>query len=143
MIQYKKILKENRLKITPKRKGIINYFLKNNKYATPFEVWQYMKNNFKKIGLPTIYRNLANFERIGILTKIEGTGNRFYYGLCKLKNKKHHHHVVCILCHKVIDFDICIFDKIKEDIENKTNFTITEHQFFLKGMCKNCKGGKV
>lgn len=139
MIQYKKILRENKLKITPKRKGIIDYFLKNNKYSTPFDVWKYMKNNFKKIGLPTIYRNLADFERIGILTKVEGEENRFYYGLCKLKKTKHHHHIVCNKCHKVIDFDICIFDEIKNDVEKKTNFLITEHHFFLKGLCKDCR----
>ncbi|MGB9678142.1 MAG: Fur family transcriptional regulator [Candidatus Ratteibacteria bacterium] len=139
MVKYKKILKENRLKITPKRMKIIDYFLKNDKYSTPFDVWQYMKKCFKKIGLPTVYRNLADFERIGILTKIEGKENRFYYGICGKGKEIHHHHIVCVSCHKVDDFDICEFNRIKEEIERKTGFLIKEHKFFLKGLCKNCK----
>ncbi|HOK56329.1 MAG TPA: transcriptional repressor [bacterium] len=139
MEKYKKSLKKNKLKITPKRVAIINYFLKNDKYFTPFDIWKYMKNNFKKIGLPTVYRNLAYFEKIGILTKIEGEENRFYYGICKEEKNIHHHHIVCISCHKVDDFGICNFEEIKNDIEKKTGFIITEHQFFLKGLCKNCK----
>ncbi len=136
-MEYRKILKENNLKITPKRVAIINYFLKNERYATPFEVWMNLKKIFKKVGLPTIYRNLEEFEKIGILTKVEGEENRFYYGICK--KKRHHHHIVCISCHKVDDFDICGFEELKNMIEEKTGFLITEHQFFLKGICKNCK----
>lgn len=138
MKKYKNLLKKNKLKVTPKRLTIINYFLKNRKYFTPIDVWKYMRNKFKKIGLPTVYRNLAEFEKIGILTKIEGEENRFYYGICKKKKDTHHHHIICISCHKIDDIDICNFEKIKNKIEGKTGFIITEHQFFLKGLCKNC-----
>lgn len=140
MRKYKEILKENKLKITPKRTAIIKYFLENDKYSTPYDVWLYMKRKFKKIGLPTVYRNLSDFEKIGILTKIEGEENRFYYGLCKYEKKKHHHHIVCTLCHKVTDFDICNFEILKNQIEVKTGYEIKEHQFFLKGICESCKG---
>ncbi|MCM8817882.1 MAG: transcriptional repressor [Candidatus Omnitrophica bacterium] len=142
-MEYKKILKRKKLKITPKRIAIINYFLKKDKYATPFDVWIYLKKNFKKIGLPTIYRNLEEFEKIGILTKIKGEENRFYYGICKMLNKKHHHHIICTSCHKISDFELCNFEQIKGEIEEMTNFEIKEHQFFLKGICKDCKEGGV
>lgn len=140
-MEYEKILKGNKLKNTPKRIAILNYFLKTGKYATPFEVWVYLKKKFKRIGLPTIYRNLEEFEKIGILTKVEGEENRFYYGICKIKNEIHHHHIVCIFCHKVSDFDICNFKELKKQIEEKTKFTVKEHQFFLKGICEDCKKG--
>ncbi|MFN4227290.1 MAG: Fur family transcriptional regulator [Candidatus Ratteibacteria bacterium] len=143
MKKYKKILKKNKLKITPKRIAIIRYFLKNNKYFTPYEIWDYMKKKFKKIGLPSIYRNLEQFEKIGILTKVEGEENRFYYGICKAINKKHHHHIVCTTCHRISDFEICNFEKLKEQIEKITDFEIKEHQFFLKGICGNCKKGGI
>ncbi|MCX7917462.1 MAG: transcriptional repressor [bacterium] len=142
-MEYKELLKKNKLKITPKRMAIINYFLQNNKYFTPYDVWTHLKKKFIKLGLPTIYRNLEEFERIGILTKVEGKENRYYYGICKMKKGKHHHHIICTLCHEIKDFDICDFDKLKEQIEAKTGFEITEHRFFLKGVCKNCKKMEV
>ncbi len=139
MTRYKKILKERGLKITPKRVAIINYFLKKGKYLTPFDVWVHLKKNFKKLGLPTIYRNLEEFEKIGILTKIEGGTDRVYYGICKMKDRVHHHHIVCTSCHKVVDFDICNFENLRDKIEKQTGFEIKEHHFFLKGKCKKCK----
>ena len=138
MEKYKKLLKKNSLKVTPKRMAIIEYFLKYDKYFTPFDVWKYMKTKFKKIGIPTVYRNLAYFEKIGILTKVEGEENRFYYGICKKNENVHHHHIICISCHKIADFDICNFNEVKNEIEKKTGFIVKEHQFFLKGICKNC-----
>ncbi|MCM8767878.1 MAG: transcriptional repressor [Candidatus Omnitrophica bacterium] len=139
MEKYKKILRKNKLKITPKRVSIINYFLQNNKYFTPYQIWEFMKKKFKKIGLSTIYRNLEKFEKIGILTKVEGEENRFYYGICKKTNKKHHHHIICISCHKISDFDLCNFEQLKKQIEKITEFNIKEHHIFLKGICRNCK----
>lgn len=141
-MDYKEILRKNKLKITPKRLEIIDFFLKNEKYVTPVEVWEYLKKRFKKIGLPTTYRNLEQFEKIGILAKIIGEENRFYFGLCKKTPKIHHHHIVCTLCHKISDFNTCNFYKIKTEIEKETKFKIKEHYFFIKGICQNCQKGR-
>ena len=137
--RYIEILRENGLKITPKREAILDFFLKNKIYATPEEVWKSLKNNFKKLGLPTIYRNLEEFNQIGILTKIEGDENRFYYALCEAENPfSHHHHIVCIKCHKVGLVEICNFDEITKKIEKMSGFKVIEHSLQIKGICKNC-----
>ena len=147
MKKYRKLLKENNLKITPKRKGIIEFFLKNNVYSTPEDIWKYMKKNFNKMGLPTIYRNLAELEKIGVLTKIAGEGERMYYGLCKAEKPfSHHHHIVCIYCHKVDIVESCNFDTIKKTIEKKTNFKVIDHKLQLTGVCGSClkkRKGKI
>lgn len=140
MKKYIKMMKENNLKITPKRMSIIKFFLDNNVYSTPESVWKYLKKNFKKIGLPTVYRNLAEFEKIGILTKIEGEEKRMYYGLCEAENpSSHHHHIVCTICHRVSVVEGCNFNKIKKSIEENTGFKVIDHKLLLKGICKICQ----
>jgi len=139
MEKYIKMMKENNLKITPKRKSIIKFFLDNNVYSSPESVWNHLKKNFKKIGLPTVYRNLAEFEKIGILTKIEGEEERMYYGLCEAENpSSHHHHIVCIFCHKIDVVEECNFNQLKENIEKSTGFKVIDHKLLLKGVCKIC-----
>ncbi len=139
MEKYIKMMKENNLKITPKRMSIIKFFLDNNVYSTPESVWKYLKKNFKKIGLPTVYRNLAEFEKIGILTKIEGEEKRMYYGLCEAKNPfSPHHHIVCIFCRKIGVVEECNFNQLKEDVEKNTGFKVLSHKLLLKGICKTC-----
>jgi len=139
MEKYIKMMKDNNLKITPRRKSIIKFFLKRKVYATPENVWNHLKKNFKKIGLPTVYRNLAEFEKIGILTKIEGEEERMYYGLCEAKNPfSHHHHIVCVKCHKVGLVESCFFDEIVEKIEKLSGFKVLSHYLQIKGICKSC-----
>jgi Fe2+ or Zn2+ uptake regulation protein len=136
--KYKKILKENKLKITPKRMEMIKFFDENEKYFSAYDVFKYLKGSFKKIGFPTVYRNLEYLSNIGILTKLKGK-DMTYYGICK-SQKTHHHHIRCIYCNKVSDFYICDFDNLKQKIEEKTGFDVKEHEFFLTGICKDCKG---
>jgi len=139
MNKYIKLLKKNNLKITPKRKEIIRFFLKKNIYSTPEDVWKYLKKNFVKVGFPTIYRNLAELEKIGVLTKLIGEGGRMYYGLCEATNPfSHHHHIICIYCHKVDIVENCNFDIIKKTMEEKTDFQIIDHKLQLTGICSNC-----
>lgn len=139
-----KILKENKLKITPKRKTIIRYLQKNPFYFTPEQIWKEMKKRYKKIGLPTVYRNLEKFNEIGILTKTKGE-NRYYYGMCGIgENKIHHHHIMCKKCKRIKPFKECNFNEIFQEIEKQTGFKISEHEFFLKGICEECrKGGET
>ncbi len=138
--RYISRIKKNGWKVTPKRKAIVQIFLESGKYATPEEVWQKLKMEFRKIGLPTVYRNLEYFNRIGILVRVEGAENRFYYGLCQAKSsKEHHHHIVCTKCHRVEEVDTCEFQGLISYIEANTGFKVSEHSLQLKGLCRQCQ----
>jgi len=140
MEKYRKALKENKLKATPKRIAIIKFFLKNKKYASAFDVYCHLRNNFEKIGFPTVYRNLDCLTKIGILTKFElDEKNLFYYGICAADKGVHHHHIICERCHKISDFELCNFESLKGEIEKETGFLINHHNLFLKGICKLCQ----
>ena len=127
-------LQENGLKVTPKRKAIIDVFLTKNRYLTPEEIWRGLKKEFKHLGLPGIYRNLELFSKYGILAKIQRPDRRLYYGLCKSK-KKHHHHIICIKCGKVGEFSDCDLVNIK--IIN--GFKILSHSLQFEGICPVCR----
>lgn len=138
--KYLKILKKNGLKVTPKREMIIDFFLKKSIYATPEQIWEKLKHNFKKLGLPTIYRNLEQFNEMGILTRIEGEENRFYYALCEAKNPhSHHHHIVCMDCHKTGVIESCNFNQSIAKIEKKSGFRVMTHTLQIKGICEKCQ----
>lgn len=140
MKKYRIKLKKNGFKITPKREAIIAFFLKNNRYATPETVWKEAKKSLSHLGLPTVYRNLEQMRKIGILTQVDGTENRFYFGLCRAKNpEEHHHHIVCTKCHKMSEVKTCEFENLTASIEKITGFKIFEHSLQLKGLCRQCR----
>ena len=77
MEEYRKKLKKNGFKITPGREAIIAFFSRKNRYVTPETVWKEVKKSLPRLGLPTVYRNLEQMHKIGILTQVDGAENRF------------------------------------------------------------------
>jgi len=137
---YRQKLKKNGFKITPGREAIIAFFLNNNRYATPETVWKKVNKSLPRLGLPTVYRNLEQMHKIGILTQVEGAENRFYFGLCRAKNpEEHHHHIVCTKCHKIDEVKVCELENLTASIETITGFKIFEHSLQFKGLCRQCR----
>ena len=130
-------LRSKDLKLTPKRGAILDYFIKEGRCMTPEHVWKMLKVRFKQLGLPSIYRNLEQFESCGILTKIQKEDRKLYYALCpsadeSLSNHEHYH-ILCIECGKVDDVDHCSLPEIKTD-----GFKVLSHFLQFEGLCAQC-----
>ena len=128
-------LKDQKLKLTPKRQAILDYFIKEGRHLTPEQVWHKLQKNFKKLGFPSIYRNLEAFCDCGILVKIQREDRRLYYALCQSHaHNHHHHHIVCIKCGKVDDVEGCALAGIK----NTNGYKVLKHIVQLEGLCPRC-----
>ena len=133
--QYIQKLRAESFKITPRRKAILGYFIKEGRFLTPEQVWDKLKKNFKRVGFPSVYRNLEAFNDCGILTKIQREDRRLYYALCNIhEGRHHHHHIVCIKCGKVDDVDGCTLRVIK----NTNGYKVLKHFVQLEGLCPRC-----
>ena len=131
-------LKSQKLKLTPKRKAILDCFVKAGKHLTPEDVWKSLKSTFKRLGLPSIYRNLESFVKCEILVKIYREDRRLYYALCQSHAHSdyhhHHHHIVCVKCGKVDDVEGCMF----ADIKTVNGYKVLKHTLQLDGLCPKC-----
>lgn len=131
-------LKENLLKITPKRKAVIKLFLKEGRYLGPYEIRDMLKKKSLKAGLPSVYRILEELEQVGILIKIEHENRQLYYSLCK-KPHEDHHHFICRACNKVQEVEFCNFREVSQYIEKKLKGKVQRHSLHIEGLCSECK----
>lgn len=138
MESYIQILKDNRLKITPRRKAVIDTFMKCGSYMSPYDVHTKLKKKLSTVGLPTVYRILAEFKNAGILVQSLSEDRRLRYALCTLP-KEHHHHFTCRKCRKVEEVGFCNFKGVSRFIENKLNAKVETHQLQIEGLCSKCK----
>ncbi|MDE0518911.1 MAG: transcriptional repressor, partial [Bdellovibrionales bacterium] len=53
----------------------------------------------------------------------------------ELKIREHHHHIVCIKCGKIIEFQNEIIEKQIHKISKDHNFSMEHHIFELYGRC--------
>ena len=123
-------------KVTPRRKAIIDLFLKKGGALSPQEVHGFLKETIGQCGLPGVYRNLETMTGCGILFRIAAFGGEKRYALCMADEdaEGHHHHIVCVSCGKVGNIVDCQY---REGM-NIDGFRIVSHLVQLNGLCKSC-----
>ncbi len=129
-------LKKLNLKITPKRLAILEILMKESVYLSPEEVWKKLKKRFKRIGLPTVYRNLEELSEGNIISKVTHPNRQLYYYLCQ--NRSHHHHFICLSCRKVEDMNFCGLIELEKEVTKKIKGKLLSHIMQVNGLCRYC-----
>lgn len=130
------LLKRLHLKVTQRRLAILDILIKETVFLSPEEIWKKMRSRFKKIGLPTVYRNLKELAEGNIISKINHPNRQLYYYLCP--NPSHHHHFICLSCHSVEDINFCMLKELEIQIKKITKGKVLSHILQVNGLCKKC-----
>lgn len=134
----KEILKEKGYKATPARLAILDIFDKSKSPLTAEGVYKELKRNKnnKDINETTVYRTLSLLEKGKVLNKVDFRKDSAFFEL----NKEHHHHITCLKCDAVEDFESQTIEKaLDKVIQSSSNFiNIREHSLELFGLCKSC-----
>lgn len=127
------LLKDKGYKYTGKRKDIIDYFSKEDRYRTAKDLLGHMEPNYDGISFDTIYRNLHLFSEVGILEATELNGEKHFRMKC---DHHHHHHFICKECGVTKEIHRCPMDDIIGELKN---FAIDDHKFEIYGRCPACQ----
>ena len=131
-------LRSCNLKATPKRIALLDILSAASVYMGPQEIWFKLRKQFKKMGLPTVYRNLEELVDAGIASRIIHPNRQLYYFLCDKHH--HHHHFICISCGKVQDLDFCAAKALDKEVKKKYGGKILSHLLQVNGLCGGCSG---
>ena len=86
------------------------------------------------IHLSTIYRNLEELERLGVVVHSHfGHGPATYHLATSV-----HGHFVCEECGKLVEVPDSIFDGLAQEASTRFGFTIDPHHFAMLGRCADC-----
>ncbi|MBT1071773.1 Fur family transcriptional regulator [Pelotalea chapellei] len=135
-LQAHQILKDLKLKITPKRVEVIGCLADEPSFLSADQVWHRLKPRLSQIGLPTVYRILDELSEAGVVSRIFMADRKQYYFLCP--NPEHHHHFVCEACRQVEDVELCGFDAVARDLSARSGARVTSHILQINGICAAC-----
>jgi len=139
--KFKILLKDNALKFTKQRELILKFLYENSGHYTPEEIYILLKKAYPDInvGIATVYRTLALLEESGIVSSISFgvQGKKYEIGL-----KKHHDHLICTSCGKIIEFYDETIESQQEKIAKIFNFKMTGHTMKIIGICEACQKNK-
>lgn len=133
-------LRDKEYKLTPQRRIILKVIMeKNKRHLSAEEIYSIVKESFPDIGLATIYRTLDLLAELGILQKMDFGDGKARFELND-EDVHHHHHLICLSCGKVEEFDLDLLESLEESISEKTGFDIVDHRLKFYGYCSECKG---
>ncbi len=132
-------LQKRAYKITPQRQIILKALLENESlHLSAEEVHAIVKEQHPEIGLATVYRTLEICANLGILHQIEFGDGCTRYEFAKQETHRHHH-LICIDCGKVTEFNDDLLETLETWVSKKTGFRIADHQLKFYGYCEECQ----
>ncbi len=91
----------------------------------------------------TTYKNLALLEQVGIVHRVMGSDEYARFELAEELTGHHHHHLVCVSCGSVEDFEVP--QRVEKgladamgDLTTGTGFRAQSHRLDLLGTCGRC-----
>lgn len=131
-------LKRRGYKLTPQRRATLEVLINNqSKHLSTEDVYDLAKGKTPNVGLATIYRTLQLFNDFNIIKKLNFNDGCYRYELNK-DQRHQHHHLICVKCGKVYEFDDNLLEGLQEKINKDNNFTVKDHMIKFYGYCKKC-----
>lgn len=129
-------LKESGYKYTKKREEMMQFLIRQDRYLSAKEVYEFMNRKYPGISYDTIYRNLNDFSEIDLLEETELNGEKkFRFHCCHTSGMGHHHHFICLECGATREISMCPMDFFTDQL---TGCEIEGHRFEIYGKCEKC-----
>ena len=135
-------LSERGYKMTPQREEILKIFVEHSDshHMSAEDVYGILRENDSEIGIATVYRALDLLSELGILVQVDFGDGCARYELNTADPKvHHHHHLICLKCRKVIEFEEDLLEDLEETIADESGFQILNHEVKFFGYCKDCR----
>ena len=123
------------LRQSKQRTRILEILRSTEIHPTADWLYEKLKNEFPRLSLGTVYRNLSILIEQGLAKKIHfgSTFDRFE------ANIKPHYHFICESCGKILDFEMPIYNDLNLQAKKLINFTIHHHKLEFFGICETCE----
>ena len=145
MESYLKTLREHGLKITPLRMAMLEVFRKKQEMLSVNAMCRAVRRRIPNAGLQSVYRNLADFAKVGIAEELFLERRKNAYALCS-DATHHHHHVVCRRCRRSTEVKACEMKSVaramkqsSKHLKESSGFLVERHFLQLEGLCRECQ----
>ena len=138
LVEFKTILKQNKLKFTNQREIILYTLYNNEQHFTSEELYMLIKQEYPdlSVGIATVYRTLTVLEENSLVSSISlGTQGKKY----EIANKPHHDHIICEKCNTIVEFENEEIEALQHTIAIENGFKLTNHLMQLYGVCTECQ----
>lgn len=121
-------------RLTHQRLEIIGELARSTDHPSAETLFQRLRKRIPTLSLDTVYRTLATFNHCGLVQKVETAESQARFEAIH----DHHHHLICRICHSIVDFSWSSIDKVILPEEARDWGRIECRNVVVSGICRNC-----
>ncbi len=137
--------KECGYRMTVPRKAIMDVLGDSDKHLSAEDIYLTVHRSYPNVGLTTVYRTLELLTDMGMIVKFDFGDGRARYELAEGPDKKHHHHLICRRCKRIIEYtefideEMDFLNRAEKGLSEKYKFDIKGHVIHFYGICDKCR----
>ncbi len=124
------------LRVTSQRALILEVIRQGRGHLDADEVYRRARQKQPRLSLSTVYRTLQTLKKLGLIEEVHFDERHHHY---EIKPPTEHHHLVCLGCGKVVEFECPLSQKMKDDVSREKGFEITDAEVRMTGYCPTCR----
>ena len=130
----RKVLSSAGLRMTNQRALILEIIRQGHLDAD--EVYRQARDKQPRLSLSTVYRTLRMLKELGLVDELHFEETHHHY---EVKPSAEHHHLVCLGCGKIVEFEYSLSQRMRQDIARKQGFEVTGVEVNMTGYCAKCR----
>jgi len=130
-------LREGGARVTTARRLVLTALVQGATHATADELLATVRKMAPDVHASTVYRNLEELERLGVVVHTHlGHGAATYH-----LTTEAHGHLVCENCGATLEAPSDLFDAMATGAKRRLGFVLRPHHFAVLGLCAECNAG--
>ena len=135
--EFRQRCREEGIPFTVQRRRTYEALLARDDHPTADRVHEDVGALLPGVSRMTVYRVLELLVRFGLVKKVCHPGASARYD----PNRLPHHHLVCLRCNRLIDFEEGAFDGLRAPAAARRHgFEVKDHFVQFRGVCADCAG---
>lgn len=110
---------------------ILDIINESSDHLTAEQIYLILKSKNEKVVLATVYNNLANLYKEGLIRKVLVEGCSDHYDRIR-----RHDHLVCKNCGKIMDITL---DDLTSTLQKQLGFKIDSYDLRVNYLCEDCQ----
>ena len=134
---FKNYVRQKGLKFTPERQLVLKYVFEIHNHFEAEDLLIKIRENGDRVSKGTIYRTLPLLVDCNLIRTVEFVEHHLHYE--HTYGHKHHEHLVCLKCGKVIEFYNDVIETELKRVCKENKFILNGHKIESTGYCEKCR----
>lgn len=139
MVRFEHLCRERGMPLTVQRRLILESLAFREDHPTADQVFEGVSTKLPGLSRTTVYRVLETLVDMEVIHKASHLGSAARYD----PNTERHHHLTCLLCHRVVDLEEQALPSLRLSHAKAGNFEIVDYSVHFRGYCRDCAKKKL